>query len=271
LANVLDSSRADVQKLASCPVCAGLRLAHVFTVPDVLHPHGELRLERCCSCGIVVLNPRLAPRATLAVEDASTFYAMTDSEIDALLRELDRLVEGLENSVVRRGTLLDIGCNRGLLLEAARRRGWSVVGVELSSVAAERARLDFGLTVHGTLDELRGQTFDLIVGWHVLEHTPDAGAFLRHAAQFLEIDGIMALQVPSFAALGAFVERSMFTSLVCAVHNFYFEPATLANVIAAAGLTVVELREDDIMLTATCVRAPSDGRGSLERQPPAGE
>ncbi len=31
---------------------------------------------------------------------------------------------------------LDIGCNRGMLLEAARRRGWQVTGIEIADEAA---------------------------------------------------------------------------------------------------------------------------------------
>ena len=38
------------------------------------------------------------------------------------------------------GTVIDVGCGRGLLLDELRRRGWNVIGTELSDEAAEYAR-----------------------------------------------------------------------------------------------------------------------------------
>jgi SAM-dependent methyltransferase len=227
----------------------------VFSVADSLVAT-DLTLERCLTCELVFLNPRLTEGAIEKLEDASTVYDISPSEIDKHLRALDGVLEWLEASVTRRGKLLDVGCNRGFLLEVARRRGWSVVGVELSDAAASRARSDFGLTVHGTLDDVAHEQFDLIVAWHVLEHTLDPIEFLRNASSLLAPEGILAIQVPSFDALATFISRGMFSSLVCAVHNFYFERDSLTNAVATAGLTTVDVSEEDVMLTATCVRHP---------------
>jgi SAM-dependent methyltransferase len=246
---------AETRPVGLCPVCAGARFSRVFSVDDPFVTT-NLTLERCLTCELVFLNPRLTERAIEKLEDASTVYDISPSEIDKHLRALDGLLEWLEASVTRRGKLLDVGCNRGFVLEAARRRGWSVVGVELSDAAANRARSDFGLTVHETLDDVANEQFDLIVAWHVLEHTVDPIEFLRDASLLLAPEGILAIQVPSFDALGTFVNRGMFGSLVCAVHNFYFERVSLTNAIATAGLTAVDVSEEDLMLTATCVRRP---------------
>jgi SAM-dependent methyltransferase len=240
----------------------------VFSVADPLVAT-NLSLERCLTCELVFLNPRLTERAIEKLEDASTVYDISTSEIDKHLRALDGVLERLESSVTRRGKLLDVGCNRGFLLEAARRRGWSVVGIELSDAEASRARSDFGLTVHGTLDDVAHEQFDLIVAWHVLEHTLDPVEFLRDASSLLAPEGILAIQVPSFGALATFINRGMFSSLVCAVHNFYFERASLTNAIVTAGLTAVDVSEEDVMLTATCVRQPGRlvyyGAGDLSK------
>jgi len=248
-------TQAETRPVGLCPVCAGARFSQVFSVADPLVAT-KLTLERCLTCEIVLLNPRLTERAIEKIEDASTFYDISPSEIDEHLRALDGMLGRLEASVTRRDKLLDVGCNRGFLLEAARRRGWNVVGVELSDVAASRARSDFGLTVHGTLDAVAHERFDLIVAWHVLEHTLDPIEFLRDASSLLAPEGILAIQVPSFDALATFINRGMFSSLVCAVHNFYFERESLTNTLATAGLTAVDISEDDAMLTVTCLRQP---------------
>ena len=248
---------SETRPVGLCPVCSGARFARVFSVVDPLVAPTKLTLERCTTCDLVVLNPRLTERGIKRLEEASTVYDIEPDEIDEHLQALDGVLEKLEASVTRRSRLLDIGCNRGFLLEAARRRGWDhVVGVELSDAAAALARRDFGLTVHGTLEAVGHQEFDLVVAWHVLEHTLDPVDFLRSSSSLLAPEGIFAIQVPSFDALSTFIDRRMFASLVCAVHNFYFEPGSLVNTIATAGLTVVDIVEEDMLLTATCTRHP---------------
>jgi SAM-dependent methyltransferase len=255
LSTPVERTPTETRPIGLCPICSESRFSRVFSVADPLFAPSKLTLERCTGCDLVVLNPRLAERAIKKLEEVSTVYDIRPDEVDERLRGLDGVLEWLEASVTRRSHLLDIGCNRGFLLEAARRRGWDdVVGVELSDAAAGRARRDFGLTVHGTLEAVGHQLFDLVVAWHVLEHTLDPVDFLKTASSHLAPEGILAIQVPSFDALSAFVDRGIFGSLVCAVHNFYFERRSLTNAIASAGLTVVDVVEEDIMLTATCVR-----------------
>jgi SAM-dependent methyltransferase len=252
-----ETKPSETRPIGLCPTCAESRFSRVFSVADPLVAPTKLTLDRCRSCDLVVLNPRLTERAIKNLEEASTVYDIEPEEIDEHLRALDGVLEKLEASVTRRSQLLDIGCNRGFLLEAARRRGWdNVVGVELSDAAAARARRDFGLTVHGTLEAVGHKKFDLVVAWHVLEHTLHPVDFLRSASSLLAPEGIFAIQVPSFDALTTFIDRGMFGSLVCAVHNFYFERGSLTSAIATAGLTVVDVVEEDMMLTATCVRQP---------------
>ena len=117
---------------------------------------GELSLVSCRRCGIVYLNPRLAPESTTRIEDDSTVYdydaAAAEQMIDVVVADLVKWLTPSVPSPQRR--MLDVGCNRGLLLEAARRQGWQVTGVELSPVAAQHARDAYGLTVYPTLDAL---------------------------------------------------------------------------------------------------------------------
>lgn len=222
----------------------------------------SLQLQRCRQCAMVYLNPRLTLDSMVAVEDESEVYTFgPDVAEQWITGGLIGLVAQLEGHLRTPGRrLLDIGCNRGLLLEAARRRGWKVLGVEISPESANRARRDYGLTVYATLDSLTeaepNARFDLITAWHVLEHTFDPVAFLRAAAARLAPQGVLALQVPSFDYLDEFRRRNEPGSLLCAVHNFYFTAANLQTVLACAGLTVLHIESDpnSLLLTAICTR-----------------
>jgi SAM-dependent methyltransferase len=245
------------QALEGCPICAYEATDLVLHHDDAVFPGGRLSLMKCSSCKSVFLNPRLTFDGVLAVEEASDVYDYSDQEIAATVSKLEEILEWLEQFVASRGrSLLDIGCNRGFLLEAARRRGWDVTGIELSGLAAERARRDFGLVVHRSFIELPQQRFGLQPAWHVLEHTHDPVAFVRTAGSYLADDGVLAIQVPGFEYLEAFREQGRTSALLCAVHNFYFTSDSLREVIMRAGLVPREMFSwsDSMVLTAICSR-----------------
>jgi 2-polyprenyl-3-methyl-5-hydroxy-6-metoxy-1,4-benzoquinol methylase len=207
---------------------------------------------------MVYLNPRLTPASVLELEGQSTVYNLGADQVADRIVVLRQMVSELARFSPKVGRLLDIGCNRGFLLEAARRSGWAVTGVELSPVAAAKARDDWGVTVYGSLDDLVGaDRFDLIVAWHVLEHTTEPVPFLQKAAGLLGSDGVLALQVPSFDFVEQFEHRSMSSSLLCAVHNLYFTEETMRATVERAGLRPVCVSNSaaDLMLTVICSRS----------------
>jgi SAM-dependent methyltransferase len=245
--------------LAACPVCAGAQLRTVETVPDAYIP--LLVLQQCAQCGVTFLNPRLTPAAIVAIENESKVYDMSDEEaertISGPLTQVAHYLASFGRSAGHRW--LDIGCNRGLLLEAVRRLGWQPVGVEIASEAAQRARRQWGITVHDSLDALAADApFDMITAWHVLEHTTDPVGFLRAAAGQLAPGGVLALQVPAYDYRAEFAAREQLGGLICTVHNFYFTQAGLRQVLARTGLHLLSLEADPkyLLLTAICSNRP---------------
>lgn len=251
------SSPLQVENLVGCPICGEPRAELVLQQPDSYLP--ELHLQRCRGCGIVYLNPRLTFAAVVAVESVSEVYSFSQAEAE---EKITKTLTGIVDYLGRFATgkerrLLDIGCNRGLMLEAGRRLGWQVTGVEISPVAAAHARADYGLTIYPTVEALPAQSqFDLIVAWHVLEHTLAPLDFLRQAAERLAPGGAIALQVPSFDYLTEYQQRNQLGSLVCSVHNFYFTLESLRTVVQQAGLTPLQLGNDPnhLFLTAVCTK-----------------
>jgi 2-polyprenyl-3-methyl-5-hydroxy-6-metoxy-1,4-benzoquinol methylase len=246
-----------VEPVEHCPACGGTGSTPLLRQPDRFVASHWLGLAKCLACDFVYLEGRLTLESNRQLENVNTVYQMTPEVAEEKIGILTGMVASLEGHAPRRGRLLDIGCNRGLLMEAARRRGWQAVGVELSPVAAQRAREDYGHEVHPTLDDVEAlDRFDLAVAWHVLEHTADPVAFLGQVARLLRPDGVLAIQVPSFDYLDEFRSRSMITHLVCAVHNLYFTEATLAAVLVRSGLVPISGGNSpgDLTLTMICAR-----------------
>src|SRR5437763_13947520 len=134
--------------------------------------HGDL--YRCEACG-TVQQPSL-PRGE-ALHDL--YRRMRDDdylvEEEGRRRTARRLLDMLDPAPSS-GRLLEVGCGHGLLLDEARRRGWSVTGLDLSMEAAHHARERLGLDViEQPLEEasLGDERFDAVVIADVLEHLDD--------------------------------------------------------------------------------------------------
>jgi methionine biosynthesis protein MetW len=99
--------------------------------------------------------------------------------------------------------VLDVGCGAGALGGALREeRGIEVMGLELSSDAAARARQRLDAVVEADLDELeelpfeRGG-FDAMVFGDVLEHLRDPHRLLRALRPWLADDGVLVCSIPN--------------------------------------------------------------------------
>ena len=104
------------------------------------------------------------------------------------------------------GTLLDVGCAMGFLLDLARDQGWTVEGVELSEYACLHAVEELHLPVlHGTLHdaEFDGGKFDAVTLFDVIEHFPNPRKEIREVARVLRPGGIFAVTTPDVGSLVA--------------------------------------------------------------------
>jgi SAM-dependent methyltransferase len=93
-------------------------------------------------------DARLAYEAFASIYD--DFNHLNDHEmwLGTLLRELEK--HGL-----RKGRLLDIGCGTGRAFEPMLRRGWEVLGCDLTPAMLAQARAKFGTTVPLEVADIR--------------------------------------------------------------------------------------------------------------------
>lgn len=116
-------------------------------------------------------------------------------------RVIARSWEYLRAHVPGPGSMLDIGCGNAALLWFARREGWTVRGMELSDSMAQAIRADQGIEV-AVSDFLEyspapGESYDVVVLRHVLEHLPDSKLAMRKIGALLRNDGIAFLELPN--------------------------------------------------------------------------
>jgi 2-polyprenyl-3-methyl-5-hydroxy-6-metoxy-1,4-benzoquinol methylase len=231
----------------SCRVCSGELTMLVAgnggpPAADALAPsrhepgrHGDLL--SCRECG-TVHQPALP-------EGAALHDLYRDMRDDAYLDEeagrrasAARLLALIAGHVPG-GRLLDVGCGHGLLLDEARRRGFDVMGLELSRAAVGHARDTLGLDVRAlALEDFDdAERFDVVVLADVLEHLEDPADAIERCSRLLAPDGVLCLVTPDPSSLTARVAGRRWWGYLPA-HACLVPRATLRELLAAHGLFV---------------------------------
>ena len=159
-------------------------------------------------------------------------------------RETARRLLDLIARHVPAGRLLDVGCGHGLLLDEARRRGYEVAGIELSTGAAAYARDVLELDVleeplEGFAAAQPDGAFQVIVLADVLEHLDDPVAALSACERLLAPGGALCVITPDPSSATARLAGRRWWAYVPA-HTFLLPRATLRELLEARGLVISE-------------------------------
>jgi 2-polyprenyl-3-methyl-5-hydroxy-6-metoxy-1,4-benzoquinol methylase len=159
-------------------------------------------MQSCRLCG-TVFTARL-PSSTES-KDYEGYYHEENLKIPAFVhRRLEELVSDFDEDR-QLNRWLDVGCGAGTLLEAARGRGWEVIGTEVAERAAQALRpkgFDVRSGELGQL-ELPEAEFDVVSMLEVIEHVPDVSALLAASRRLLRPGGALYVTTPHGRGISA--------------------------------------------------------------------
>ena len=204
-------------------------------MPDRIHA----RIVRCNTCGLVRSDPIADPAALAELYRRSTFeYA---DEIDNLRGTYGRYLRKLETFGARKGSLLEIGCGNGFLLEEALFQGYAQVrGVEPSAEAVSKAppslrdRISCDIMHPGLF---ASEMFDVVCLFQVFDHLPDPVAVLDACLHVLKPGGLLLLLNHNIDALSARLLKAR-SPIIDIEHTYFYTPRTLTRLVAGHGFYV---------------------------------
>ncbi len=225
--------------LNACPVCHSDRIIEYKIIPG-----GGLIIEitpgvkvnaatitrycLCQNCNLIFQNPRLSD-TELDIYYGSGYYRQhINSPPEGMDKSEDNRAkfdaEIIKQQIRNVKTHLDIGCGLGYLLEEI---GADVkVGVE-SDVGYVKAK---GIKVYSEMDQIPLKKFDLVTAIHILEHVPHPLDYLKAMVKFMDKNGYLVIEVPSWKTRGGPLGFA---------HLHHFEPDVLKNLCKQAGLQVI--------------------------------
>lgn len=239
------------QSHSACPACGRARPNRVLdfgsqplsdnfllpaqrTLPERSEP---LSLQRCSGCALLMLEQPLPTE-----ELFGPHYLYRSSFSQTLRAHFAALAARLvaERHLQAGDFAIEVASNDGVLLDALRRQGVEVLGIEPSPHPAAAARA-LGLPVierfldRALARELRmaGHRPRLVVAANVLAHNRALDDFAA-ALSLLTGEGLLVLEVPY---LGDLLSRLAFDTIYHE-HAYYFSAGSLATLFARHGLAV---------------------------------
>ncbi len=119
--------------------------------------------------------------------------------------------------------LLDFGAGTGDFVRTAQAKGYKSVGVEPGKKAREVATKK-GLELQAEVEAIKGQSFEIITLWHVLEHLPDWEKAIREFHSMLSESGYLVLALPNFKSNDAHYYKEFWAAYDVPRHLWHFSP-----------------------------------------------
>jgi SAM-dependent methyltransferase len=155
----------------------------------------------------------------------------------ALRATFKRLMHNLRKRNLIGGSLLEVGCGYGYLLEEAQEYYSFRVGTEFSSRAVQLASTRADTIYHGGIEQLPDNLkFDYVIATHVIEHVYDPLTFLKGLISHTNLHGKIVIAAPDMGGLLRKFMGHRWPSFKIPEHVIYFDATTLSALMQKAGL-----------------------------------
>ena len=224
---------------SACQICGN-------DAPAIFASKNGYQLYQCQECHLVYVDPmpsadELAALYNNAYDDTTAGYFAKSEKI---LRRSRRRLARIGRKVAG-GRFLDIGCNGGFTVEAAREHGFEAFGIELDPVSLAYAQSHFPTNhyFHGRIEDYPSKKpFDVVYCSEVLEHVADANGFLSATARLMRPGALLYLTTPDISHWRRPQDIHEWDAFFPPAHCLYFNPLNLTTILARHGLEVIRRR-----------------------------
>lgn len=227
----------------NCPLCRSDDARIIYEHID------SYRVVQCRSCRFYYLSPRPAEVIMERIYQDDSYYDGVSTigyesyhdQAYSLRATFRRFLLNLKRQGLTGGSLLEVGCGYGFLLDEANGFFDVRIGTELCSEAASMARLRADHIYEGDIGQIPAEEkFDCIVTIHVIEHVYDPQLFLSQFLGHLKPGGKIIIATPDMGSLWRYLLGRRWPSFKLPEHVLFFDKQSLSILMQHNGLTDIQ-------------------------------
>lgn len=221
-----------------CPVCNGKEFSSFLNCTDYFVSKEEFKIKQCNGCGFKITEniedeDNIGPyyQSENYISHSNTSKGLVNAVYhrvrNYMLGRKRRLVE--KAAAIQKGHILDVGTGTGFFLNEMKDYGWLVTGIEKSGDARKFAKTEFNLDNLPTeeLFKLKGNSYDVISLWHVLEHIHQLNENMETFFKLLKKNGKLIIAVPNNDSYDAKHYKEFWAAFDVPRHIWHFTPTQM--------------------------------------------
>lgn len=209
----------------TCVLCGATHFSRVY------------RFGKCTACGLVQVTPMPSEKEirVLYHEDLEHFEPYI-AQIPVHRKYFRKKIKEIK----KRGTLLDIGCAMGILLEEAKKVGYKVQGIDISKDAVMYCRKK-GLRVSQNWPTSQ---FDVITAFEIIEHERNPFGMMKRVYKLLNKDGVAVLTTPNHDSFWRKIMGKWWVGYHHPEHLTFWDRKSLTELLKRSGFKHITIRPD---------------------------
>jgi len=229
---------------STCDICGSAETEAKFVAEDRLASNSQtFIISQCVGCGVLRTFPEMSD-IELAESYPQEYWGEEPSK-EWIIRSQSEKTAFLDETVIKGGRILDVGCGSGYFLRALGGSRWDRFGVETGSAAVEAARRHLGdkNVVEGGLEDssFDNESFDVITFWSSLEHMNHPRAALIEAHRILKADGRLIVQLPNAESYQSRLFKGNWFALDAPRHRYHFSAKVLRRFLNENGFAIEKI------------------------------
>lgn len=136
--------------------------------------------------------------------------------------------------------ILDVGAGTGDFLKVCAKDNWKVSGVEPSEKARNFA-INKNINLQQDISYYKGELFDVISLWHVLEHIPNLIEYTDQLKKLLKPNGILIIAVPNYKSYDAKHYKEFWAAYDVPRHLWHFSKTAIKKIVADIDMKVIKI------------------------------
>ncbi|WP_242926278.1 class I SAM-dependent methyltransferase [Pontibacter vulgaris] len=237
------------ERLEHCPICGKEEFKNFLVVTDNTVSKESFVIVECENCTFKFTNPRPDVKSIGSYYESDDYISHSNTKTGIINRAYHvvrsittkQKVELINRHVPAKGNILDYGCGTGVFLNACKKDGWKVSGVEPNAKARELAKEQIGDTIKETLAEVATEKFDVITLWHVLEHIHTLNETMDQLISRLNPEGVLIVAVPNADSHDAQQYKENWAAYDVPRHLYHFTQPTMKRLMKKHKMVLEEV------------------------------